>query len=501
MSFCSLLQIALSLFLVFVVTLYPYAFSFPRSANEFLHYLFFLGWGRSHELDIVVNTLLFLPLGFSLTSILAETTRSAGVRVFATVCAASMGLSYVLEVLQLFLPHRFPSLVDVLANGSGGGAGFLCFHLRKNRNVRFNLFLYLVAAFVGAALLQRGTSLRNWDPTFPLLIGNEKTGTRPWEGDIHHLYIADKAISGREALQIVQHGNVSSLLTDSLLASYRFTKAGGHVDDEIGLLPDLRWQGKLPKLVTADWTFFGANRWLETDGSASILVERIRKSSRFTLGIVLRTRDTTQGGPARIVSLSTDLHVRNFTLGQRQNDLVFRFRTPVTAASNGGNAPFVVPGVFAHKNLQHLILTYNGAQFILYVDGVLHPAKFELSPGATIFSLFIDSPWLGSQFCKWLYYASICIPLGTFVMLITKAMSGQVVRRTLAVSGSVVFASASLESLLVVASGKSWNTESLLISIVITFGAIVLWAGHQALRRGSQAGLLPRPSFHGCRKT
>lgn len=482
MGFCRLLQIALSLVLVFVVTLYPYAFSFPSSLSEFLNYSLLLGWGRSHELDVVVNTLLFLPLGFSLTSALVAATRSAGIKIFVSVCFIILGLSYVLELLQLFLPHRFPSSVDVLANGSGGGIGFLCFHLRKKRNVRLNLFLYLIAAFLGAALLQRSTGLRNWDPTFPLLVGNEKTGTRPWEGDIRQLYIADKAISAIEVKQVVQHSTqVSSLLADSLLASYRFTADKKSIHDELGLLPDLRWQGKLSTLVATGDTFLGAHRWLETDGSASSLINRVQKSSQFTLGIVVRTHDPTQGGPARVVSLSGDLHLRNFTLGQQETDLVFRLRTPVTAASHGAKATFMFPRVFTHENLQNLILTYDGARLVLYVDGLPHPTTFEISPGAAIFSLFIDSPLLGSQFCKLIYYASICIPLGIFVMLTIDVVSGQIVKRSLAMSVCIFFSAILLESLLVASSGKSWNAESVFISIAMTFATIVLWVGYRML--------------------
>ena len=54
-------------------------------------------------------------------------------------------------------------------------------------------------------------------------------------------------------------------------------------------------------------------------------------------------------------------------------------------------------------------------------------------------------------------------------------MSGQVVRKILVVGGGTVFASVSLESLLVAVSGESWNTESLLISMAMTIGTIVLW--------------------------
>lgn len=492
-----MIKIVFSLFLILAVALYPYAFPFPVTTGELTDYSLFLGWGRSNDLDVLVNVLLFLPLGFSLTSTFAGTKRRAWLGILTTVCAFSAGLSYMLEVLQIFIPHRFPSLVDVFANSSGGGAGFLCFHLYQRKNVRLNLFLYMVAAFLASILLQRSTGLRNWDTTFPLLIGNEKTGDRPWKGDIYQLYIADKAISETKVQQIVKQNNVSSSLADSLLVSYRFVMDTRQVHDETGLLPDLLWRGKVPTIQSPSDTLFSPDHWLETAGSALSLVERIRKSSQFTLGISVKTYDTTQAGPARIVSLSFDPNLRNFTLGQQQSDLIFRLRTPVTAASDGGNAALRVPGIFAHTNLQNLIITYDGAKLILYVNGVPQPTKFELSPGSAVFSPFIDSSLLASQFCQLLYYASVCIPLGIFVMLITEVVSGQIMKRTLLVSGGVVFACVSLEGLLVATSGKNWNTEGLLISIAMMFGTIVLWVWSRALRKGYVAIRSgPRLRFH-----
>jgi len=338
-------------------------------------------------------------------------------------------------------------------------------------------------------LLQRSTGLRNWDPRFSLAIGNETNGGRPWQGDIYQLYIADKAISPIEAQQIVHQNNASSLLKDSLLVLYRFAVDTGQIHDETGLLPDFLWRGRRLTMPSPDVAFVSSDRWLETSGAASALVERIQKSSQFTLGVSVKTHDTDQIGPARIVSFSLDANARNFTLGQQNADLIFRLRTPVTVLSDGGQSALRVPGIFAQKKVQNLIITYDGARLVLYIDGIIYPKKFELSPGAAIFSLFIDSPLLWSQLCKFLYYASICVPLGIFVMLITEITRGQIVKRILVVSSGVVFASVALESVLVATSGKNWNTESLLVSIAMAFGSIVLWEGYNVLRRGWKAAV------------
>jgi glycopeptide antibiotics resistance protein len=472
-----------SLFLILAVTLYPYSFSFHAVSGELIDYSFFLGWGRSDDLDVFVNTLLFLPWGFSLANTLAGTKQCVGLGAFATVFALSAGLSYAVEILQVFLTHRFPSLVDVIANSSGGIAGFLCFRLRRIQNVRLNLSVYVVAAFLASILLQRGTGLGNWDTTFPLLLGNEKTGDRPWKGYISHLYIADRAISEAEVKQAARQNNALAPLADSLLASYRFTTCTERFHDEAGLLPDLLWKERLPTIQSHCGAFLSPNHWLETGGYVPYLVNKIRKSSQFTLGITAATFDTIQTGPARIVSLSINPYWRNFTLGQEQSDLVFRLRTPATAFSNGDKSALRAPGVFANKNLQSLILTYNGSELILYVNEIPSPMKLELGPGSALCSLFLDSPLIGSKFCKLFYYATIFIPLGVLVALITGAMVGHIVKKLLVIIGGSVFASVSLEGLLIAVSGKSWNMENLFISMVMTLGTVVVWVWSQTLRK------------------
>jgi len=77
---------------------------------------------------------------------------------------------------------------------------------------------------------------------------------------------------------------------------------------------------------------------------------------------------------------------------------------------------------------------------------------------------------------------TVFIPLGVLVALITGAMVGHIVKKLLVIIGGTIFASVSLESLLIAVSGKSWNMENLFISMVMTLGTIVVWVWSQALR-------------------
>jgi VanZ family protein len=89
----------------------PFAFvtaPFPRSLTRF---------------DVVTNVLGYIPLGF--LAVLAFQPRLRPRHAFALAVGCSLGLSFVLESLQSYLPSRTASNVDLLANTAGGIAGAL----------------------------------------------------------------------------------------------------------------------------------------------------------------------------------------------------------------------------------------------------------------------------------------------------------------------------------------------------------------------------------------
>ncbi|MCP5120742.1 MAG: PKD domain-containing protein, partial [bacterium] len=53
----------------------------------------------------------------------------------------------------------------------------------------------------------REGDLSNWDPSYPLLVGNERTGDRSWRGEVYLLAIYDRALSGAEINRNYQVGD------------------------------------------------------------------------------------------------------------------------------------------------------------------------------------------------------------------------------------------------------------------------------------------------------
>ena len=71
-----------------------------------------------------MNIVLFLPLGF-LLPLAFRSLRLAAWTGLAISCAVAFVLSASVEIAQLlFLPDRYPSLLDVLANTLGGFFGY-----------------------------------------------------------------------------------------------------------------------------------------------------------------------------------------------------------------------------------------------------------------------------------------------------------------------------------------------------------------------------------------
>lgn len=73
--------------------------------------------------DVVANVLGYMPLGFLLALSALRTGRAA--HAIRNAGLAGLGLSLAMETLQLFLPDRVPSNLDLMLNAAGGGVGAL----------------------------------------------------------------------------------------------------------------------------------------------------------------------------------------------------------------------------------------------------------------------------------------------------------------------------------------------------------------------------------------
>lgn len=112
-------------FMVLLITWSPFRFSLPSQVT--------LMWGATWS-DIVLNIVLFLPLGFLFT---ASATKSHQARLKWIALLAGLLFSAFIEAGQILLEHRYTSPWDVLTNGLGAYVGALAqLHLARGLSQR-----------------------------------------------------------------------------------------------------------------------------------------------------------------------------------------------------------------------------------------------------------------------------------------------------------------------------------------------------------------------------
>ncbi|HEX5444488.1 MAG TPA: LamG-like jellyroll fold domain-containing protein [Pirellulales bacterium] len=99
----------------------------------------------------------------------------------------------------------------------------------------------------------------------------------------------------------------------------------------------------------------------------SALLEACRRSGQMTIEAFLRPDHLKQQGPARIVTFSSSANERNFTLGQQDDRLILRLRTPATGV-NGVN-PEVALCRLDSTAPRHVAVSYRPGELVCYLDG------------------------------------------------------------------------------------------------------------------------------------
>jgi len=129
-------------------------------------------------------------------------------------------------------------------------------------------------------------------------------------------------------------------------------------------------------LEGTEWVAEGGLRNIDGKAQASLadsqkLFNLLSGGNQFSVEAWIIPENTTQAGPARIVSYSIDTGRRNFTLGQNADQYDSRVQT-INSGANGSNPQLRTEGVLTTE-LTHVVMTYDnmsGGRKI-YVDGQL----------------------------------------------------------------------------------------------------------------------------------
>lgn len=459
--------IAITLLCISALTLFPYDFFLVETINDFT-------WAgllaRAYRpvlmpLEFLANIIMFVPLGFGCALRLRKKTIVACL----TILSISLAATLTIEFLQIFLPSRTPSHTDLIANTLGGGLGFVLWRywqpLSQSRWVRqiwdlqaiahrtlikpllpywqlikprpktqrsllaVALCSYCCLTLWGTLALRNANpwGLSNWDSTYPLLLGNELKGDRPWSGQISNVQIYAQQLDSA-AIQQLLNKPERPLKQAAPIAHYPLSGTAPFVD-QTAHLPALIWQGRSPPssaIAPAQTVSVSPQRWLETRSPPTALVQQVKAAQAFTISLTAKTASKQQSGPARILSISKGPYYRNLTIGQKGSHLSLRLRTPITK-DNGQRPEFFVPNVFSSTAEPHqLILTYSANRLALYVDTLASGQKLIFSPEMTLFWKF-SPPFLStvhlnsaiSLLCRLLYRALWLLPIGIILAFTT----------------------------------------------------------------------------------
>ena len=385
-------------------TLWPFQFVAPGSSWIRQPSLFIVGWGRSSSLDMARNVLLFIPLGIAIARCYEFRARPSRVVVMTLATAACV--SYGIELLQTLLPSRFSSIIDVLANISGAAVGVALYSVMASDRSWLRAPAYFAVVCALAVPLHRLALLDGWDPSLPLVLGNEANGARPWTGRITEVCFADGAVNAPP--DGVEGHPSCQQLGPALVREWLASETGLSSDQDQLRAPTWAGPGATRQ---AHPLSFRPDSWLSSKKVGGELTARFKETDAFSVLAIFATDDLEQTGPARLVSLSADADRRNFTLGQDRRDVIARLRTRVTN-TNGTGRELRVRNVLRETTLHWALFTYDGSTQCLTVDG--HAECVALTPGITAAALLHRRLPARGPARAWdaLYYAAAFIPLG-----------------------------------------------------------------------------------------
>ena len=202
--------------------------------------------------------------------------------------------------------------------------------------------------------------------------------------------------------------------TSGLVVLYTFDEGGGGVIHDVsGVPPALDLTLANPAAVAWDSgrATFLSPTIASSGGPAAKVFEAATTSNELTVEAWIAPLNTTQNGPARVVTMSADLTNRNFTLGQGLTGslptTLFDFRLRTSSTNANGTPSITTPEGSISTSLMHVVYTRTAAGVArLYIDNTIRGSG---SVGGTIAAswnssyplalgneLTQDRPWLGA---------------------------------------------------------------------------------------------------------
>ena len=437
-------------------------------------------------LDVFLNVLLFVPLGFGLAEKLRERKMSR-VATFSIALAAGAILSYSIEFTQIYIPMRDSGWEDVFTNSIGSVVGFFLFELLGTavirslsqrevslrswltpRRIAVLLPIYFLAWFALSGVLQTRTRLSNWYADCLLFLGNDATGQNSWQGEIEKLQISDRAISDSTALQI-SSGQISRYPVP-WRAEYEF-KNSSRFNDIHGFLPALSWLPTTPVPAATDALVLNGEYWVRSGSPIIGLIDDFQKSSQFAIHIICNSA-VPYIGTGQIISISRSPSFTDLTVKQDEANLVFWFRSPLSAKR--AILAWYVPNVFTDSNPRNIVYSYDGANLSLCIDGKKSTRLYHLGPGAALAKLLRKIRPSELEGYNDIYCVLVFFPAGIILGIAAERRIQSNAMIILSLALYCIAPALLLELILVRVSGRSFSVSNFLFSALLVVGGF-LW--------------------------
>ncbi|MEM6376591.1 MAG: LamG-like jellyroll fold domain-containing protein [Bacteroidota bacterium] len=162
-------------------------------------------------------------------------------------------------------------------------------------------------------------------------------------------------------------------VNDGLLVLYQFTEGSGTT------ITDVSGYGSPENLTIEDsdhvtWLSGGglmvqSSTIIKSAGAATKIIDAVTASNEITMEVWVQPANTTQDGPARIMTISEDTGDRNATLGQDDDKIVARLRTE--DVNNNGMPNTETASNMLSTSLLHIVYTRDASgQEYIYLNGV-----------------------------------------------------------------------------------------------------------------------------------
>jgi hypothetical protein len=474
---------------ILFLTLYPFRLSLHANLPVYgSPFLLVSGVKGSGPLNAFLNLSLFVPFGFGLAQKLRENGKARVTTLLLTVVAGA-SLSYCIEFVQIYVPTRDSGWEDVFTNATGAVVGYFLFelvgksilksaseieaHVQRFITLRRALWIvsvYFVAWFAASVPLQSESQLSNWIHDSRLVIGNDATGhpDRAWRGDISLVQFWIRALPSNLATEITS-GKLEAEEASSPLATYFFSR-NHSFEDQKRFLPELTWVPSARDALHSGAFNLNGKSWLTSQTDVSNLIQALQKTNSFSLRVVCTPAEV-EGSDGRIVSISSRDGLANLSLRQRDGNFVFWFRNPLSARR--GQLLLNIPDVFALNQRRDILVSYDGSNLSVHIDGTRDPRRYELTPGAPLAQLIRHIKTNELEGYTYIYYILVFFPGGVLFGLTARRLTTLGIREMLVLVLAIVMPSIFLEFLLVRISGRAFSLFNVFLSALLVIAALI----------------------------